>query len=54
MAIVDDDAPRPPDPLEDLASAQARRALVLAAHWEDLSKDRGAEPQRSRPVSIYH
>jgi len=53
MAIVDDDAPRPPDPLEDLASAQARRALVLAADWGDSLEGRDAEPQRPWPVSIH-
>jgi hypothetical protein len=29
MLILDDDTPRPPDPLDDLLSAQARRALEL-------------------------
>jgi hypothetical protein len=28
MLILDDDTPRPPDPLDDLLSAQARRALL--------------------------
>jgi hypothetical protein len=29
MLILDDDTPRPPDPLDDLLSGQARRALEL-------------------------
>jgi len=52
--LVDDDVPRRPDPLlDDLASAQARRALLLATNWCYSREDQGAEPKLPWPVVIH-
>jgi hypothetical protein len=49
MPIIDDDMPSVPDPwLDELASAQARRALVLA-----LDEQSNLEPVRPMPVVIH-
>lgn len=40
MLILDDDTPRPPDPLDDLLSAQARRALELQLRLPTQQRDR--------------
>jgi len=52
--FVDDDAPRRPDPLmDDMASAQARRALLLTTNWGHSREDQGAEPQHPWPVVVH-
>lgn len=48
VLILDDDTPRPPDPLDDLLSAQARRALEL-----QLQLDLGDTEQLPIPVTIH-
>jgi hypothetical protein len=52
--LVDDDVPKRPDPLlDDLASAQARRALLLTAGWGYNREDQGAEPVQPWPVIVH-
>jgi len=52
--LVDDDAPRRPDPLmDDMVSAQARRALLLSTDWGHSREDQGAEPQHPWPVVVH-
>lgn len=52
--LIDDDVPMRPDPLhDDLASAQARRALLLALNWGTDRSDQGAEPGEPWPVAIH-
>jgi len=52
--LIDDDTPKQPDPFhDDLASAQARRALLLALNWGTDRTDTGAEPAAPWPVEIH-
>lgn len=52
--LIDDDAPKRPDPvMDDMASAQARRALLLATNWGTHREDQGAEPQQPWPVVVH-
>lgn len=52
--LIDDDTPKRPDPFhDDLASAQARRALLLALNWGTDRTDTGAEPAAPWPVEIH-
>jgi hypothetical protein len=54
QVLLDDDAPRRPDPLhDDLDSAQARRALFNSINWGHSREDQGAEPQRPWPVVVH-
>jgi hypothetical protein len=53
--LIDDDVPKRPDPiLDDLSSAQARRALLLAMNWGNSREDQGAEPKQPWPVTIHY
>jgi hypothetical protein len=52
--LIDDNVPKRPDPLlDDLSSAQARRALLLATHWGHNREDQGAEPVQPWPVIVH-
>jgi hypothetical protein len=52
--LVDDDVPNRPDPrLDDLNSAQARRALLQAVNWGHNREDQGAEPVQPWPVIVH-
>lgn len=52
--LIDDDTPKRPDPLhDDLASAQARRALLNSIDWGHNPEDRGAMPLQPWPVTIH-
>lgn len=52
--LIDDDTPKRPDPLhDDLASAQARRALLNSIDWGHNREDQGAVPQHPWPVVVH-
>jgi hypothetical protein len=50
LVLTDDDVPKWPDPLDDMASAQARRALLLAADWGYSHDGNRSESERPWPV----
>jgi hypothetical protein len=53
-SLVDDDVPVRPDPsVDDLASAQSRRALLVATNWGHSREDQGAEPSQPWPVVVH-